>query len=67
VSLKIFGPCSRPYLAEDSTVAQRDVHLTSVVCNNVQLAAFDDVHLLSNVAFAADVITGREYLIKDDI
>ncbi len=37
-------------------------HLLSIICYDIKLAAFDDVHLLPHVPLPAHVVTRREHL-----
>jgi hypothetical protein len=48
--------------AEDGAVPQRHEDGLPVVGHDVELAALDDVHLLADVAFPANVVARRKDL-----
>lgn len=50
------------YFTEDSSLPKGNKHCLSIVCNNTNLSAFNDVHLLPNVALAADIVSRWKYL-----
>lgn len=59
---KLTGNIEDGDLPEDSPLAKSDKDRFAVVSDDVNFASFYNVHLPANVALAADVVAGGEYL-----